>query len=57
MDIIYFDNAATTKIKREVLEEMIPYLGIEYGNPSSLYFIGSAEQCHIIESITLNFAH
>ena len=40
MDIIYFDNAATTKIKREVLEEMIPYLGIEYGNPSSLYFIG-----------------
>jgi len=24
--IIYFDHAATTPIKKEVLEEMIPYL-------------------------------
>lgn len=40
MDIIYFDNAATTKIKREVLDEMLPYLGTEYGNASSLYSIG-----------------
>lgn len=36
----YFDNAATTKIKPEVLNEMIPYLTEEYGNPSSLYSIG-----------------
>ena len=36
----YFDNAATTKIKDEVLKEMLPYLSIEYGNPSSLYSIG-----------------
>lgn len=40
MDIIYFDNSATTKIKREVLEEMIPYLTKEYGNASALYSIG-----------------
>ena len=36
----YFDNAATTKIKPEVLKEMMPYLTEEYGNPSSLYCKG-----------------
>ena len=36
----YFDNAATTKIKPEILNEMMPYLTEEYGNPSSLYSIG-----------------
>ena len=36
----YFDNAATTKIKPEVLKEMMPYLKEKYGNPSSLYSIG-----------------
>ena len=40
MDIIYLDNSATTKIKAEVLNEMMPYLTTEYGNPSSLYSIG-----------------
>lgn len=38
--IFYFDNAATTKIKPEVLKEIMPYLTEEYGNPSSLYSIG-----------------
>lgn len=36
----YFDNAATTKIKPEVIKSMMPYLTEEYGNPSSLYHIG-----------------
>lgn len=36
----YFDNAATTKVKQEVLNEMIPYFEVEYGNPSSMYSIG-----------------
>lgn len=36
----YFDNSATTKIKPEVLNEIMPYLGEEYGNPSSMYGIG-----------------
>lgn len=40
MEIKYFDNAATTKVKEEVLQEMLPYLKNEYGNPSSLYGIG-----------------
>ena len=40
MNIIYFDNSATTRIKTEVLNEMMPYLTTEYGNASSLYSIG-----------------
>ena len=40
MYVKYFDNAATTKIKKQVLEEMFPYLTNEYGNPSSMYSIG-----------------
>ena len=40
MNNIYFDNAATTRIKSEVLNEMMPYLIYEYGNASSLYSLG-----------------
>lgn len=40
MKIRYFDNAATTRIKEEVLEEMLPYLKGQFGNPSSMYTIG-----------------
>ena len=38
--MIYTDNAATTPLSREVLEEMIPYLTECYGNASSIYSIG-----------------
>lgn len=38
--IRYFDHAATTAVKDEVLKEMLPYFSIEYGNPSSIYSIG-----------------
>ena len=40
MKIRYFDNSATTQIKEEVFKEMIPYLSVEYGNPSSIYTLG-----------------
>ena len=40
MSIKYFDNAATTNVKKEVLDEMLPYLKDGFGNPSSLYSIG-----------------
>ena len=40
MDIQYFDNAATTRMKDEVLNEMLPYLKDKFGNPSSMYTIG-----------------
>lgn len=39
-NIRYFDHAATTGVKEEVLKEMLPYFNIEYGNPSSIYGIG-----------------
>ena len=40
MKIRYFDHAATTAVKEEVLKEMLPYFSLEYGNASSLYSIG-----------------
>ncbi|MBA4603332.1 cysteine desulfurase family protein [Thermoactinomyces mirandus] len=36
--MIYFDNSATTKVASSVLEEMLPYLKEEYGNPSSKFY-------------------
>jgi cysteine desulfurase len=37
--IIYMDHSATTFVKPEVLESMIPYFTEHFGNPSSLYGI------------------
>jgi cysteine desulfurase len=39
-DLIYFDNAATTPVLSEVIQEMVPYLGYHYGNPSSQHSFG-----------------
>ena len=39
-DIKYFDHAATTKMSKEVLDAMMPYLTDYYGNASSVYSIG-----------------
>lgn len=38
--MIYLDNAATTKIDGEVLEEMMPFLTESYGNPGGKYPLG-----------------
>lgn len=39
--MIYLDNAATTRTAPEVLEAMMPFLGEFYGNPSTIYGLGS----------------
>jgi len=38
--MIYFDNNATTQIAPEVLDAMMPFLGGQYGNPSSAHSLG-----------------
>ena len=37
---VYLDYAATTPVKDEVLQEMLPYFTRKFGNPSSLYSVG-----------------
>ena len=36
---IYFDNAATTPVRPEVLDTILPYFREYYGNASSIYGI------------------
>ncbi len=50
MKIRYFDNAATTKVKKEVVDKMFPYFVETYGNPSSLYTIGRIAKVGIEEA-------
>lgn len=40
MKIRYFDHAATTPVREEVVKEMLPFFGIEYGNASVMYSLG-----------------
>jgi cysteine desulfurase len=38
--LIYFDHAATTPVKHEVLEAMLPYFSTRFGNASTIYASG-----------------
>lgn len=38
--IRYFDHAATTAVREDVLKEMLPYFNLNFGNASSIYSLG-----------------
>jgi cysteine desulfurase len=42
--VIYLDHAATTRLRPEALEAMLPFLGGRFGNPSGLYEAGRDAQ-------------
>lgn len=48
--MIFLDSAATTPVKREVLEAMWPYLTGEFGNPSSHHELGERAAAVVAEA-------
>jgi len=47
---IYLDHAATTPLRREALEQMLPLLTDDYGNPSSVHGPGRRARAALDES-------
>jgi cysteine desulfurase len=47
---IYLDHAATTPMRREALEAMLPYLTGQYGNASSLHSFGRRARAGLDEA-------
>ncbi len=54
--MIYLDHAATTKLAPEVLAAMLPYLGDQFGNASSIYSLGREARRAIDEARDLTAA-
>jgi cysteine desulfurase len=50
MKQIYLDYSATTPVKKEVLDEMLPFFTQEFGNPSSLYTLGQNSKSALIKA-------
>lgn len=49
-DLVYLDHAATTYVKDDVLEHMIPYFTKNFGNASSIYSLGRESKKAIEEA-------
>lgn len=48
--MIYLDNAATTPVRKEVVDAMLPYFTQNFGNPSSVYKIAQLNKKAIDEA-------
>ncbi len=55
--MIYLDHAATTPVKPEVLEAMLPYFTEHYGNPSSVYKIAQRNKKAIDDARAIVAGH
>ena len=53
--LIYLDHGATTRVDERVLNKMLPYFSVNYGNPSSAYFLGRRNK-RVIEEARQNVA-
>ncbi|HSA38394.1 MAG TPA: cysteine desulfurase NifS [Methanoregula sp.] len=53
--IIYMDHSATTYVRKEVLEAMVPYHTEHFGNPSSIYSI-ARESKKVVDAARLQVA-
>jgi len=47
MQKVYLDNAATTRLRSEVVEKMVKVLREDYGNPSSLHGAGRSAKNYV----------
>lgn len=54
--MIYLDNNATTPVREEVMEAMLPYLKEEFGNPSSKYYPLATKAKEAIEEARFHVA-
>ena len=52
---IYFDHGATTFVRPEVIAKMLPYFGLSYGNPSSIYNLARSAK-HAVDSARATIA-
>ena len=50
METVYLDNAATTPMRKEALEAMLPYFIEQYGNPSSIHGASKAPRTAVREA-------
>ena len=48
--MIYFDNAATTPVTKDVLNAMLPYFTEQFGNPSSLHQMGMSAKIAVAKA-------
>ena len=53
MEPVYFDHAATTPVRPEVLEAMLPFFSASWGNPSSSHRFGRAAKAGLEQAIDI----